>query len=175
MKRLSLETRLEKVYAKVPPLSESTRRWLGINAWWIVLVIVIISSLVTLNALRYLSSLSNLYTYQYSYNEVSPTTIVVATIVEFVFSVIALILLYRSISPLKQMRRLGWKLLFTVEIVNALSLIVSFIILIQRFDIFSLVWGLIIIAAELYLLFQIRQQFAGRSATAKEAHVLEPK
>ena len=177
----SLESRLAELYAKAPSLPREVRRWIGLNAWWVILIIAIITSLVLLVAIPgifFLASTSQ-YSTIYPFTPGSVATLVTGAIINLVFSVISVILLYMAIGPLKEQRRRGWKLLFLNELLSVLAAIVAFIAVMQPSSIFGFILSLLVVAVELYFLFQVRGEFGAfdsRSSKVVEAKVVtEPK
>lgn len=173
----TLEDRLGSLFRKLPRLSPSARRWLAINAWWIILVIAIIDALTIIYAFTTIFAIANLatYNYVYQYRLVPVSVLVTNAIVTVVLNVISVILLFAAVKPLKVMQRRGWDLLFLYELISAILAIATFVILILRVDVWGLIWSLIIVAIELYLLFEVRSEFGGRVANARRAKVIEPK
>ncbi len=163
----SLESRLARLYAKTPSLPRDVRRWIGLNAWWVILVIAIITSLVLLVAVPGILILAGSSQYSTIYPNVNVplTTVITGAIINIVFSLVSVILLYMAIGPLRAQRRRGWELLFLNELLSVLAAIDAFIAVIQTMNFPGLILSLLVVAVEFYLLFQIRAEFG-----AMESH-----
>lgn len=169
----SLESTLASWYSNVPNLPLSWRIWIARNAWWITLILAILSaigavilliSLPVLGAASYVNSI---------YSARAPGFYFATTVVNLIFAVVSVILLFSAVSPLKNLRKRGWNFIFLNELLGVLGALVAFVLTLSVFSVWGLLWSLIIIAVELYVLFQIRPQFVGKAANTQEAQVIE--
>ena len=163
----TLESTIAALYGKLPALSPHTRRWIGLNAWWIILIIACIYTVGLLSIIPVLLltlSLTSTYSEIYSYSG----TDIASAVISFILALVSLALLYLAVSPLRQMRRRGWKLLFLNQLVSILSALVGSIMMARGLNLFGLIWSLVVIVGESYFLFQVRNEF-GTTKSASTA------
>jgi len=170
---MELISKLEKIvlgWAKdVPHLPIAARKWLGTNVWWIVLVGAIltgISVLVSLaglfRAIDLLGSVSSLYYVGTGYAE----GLVVDAAITLVFSAIVAVLMGLAVKPLQLKQLKGWRMLFLILLVEALSVLVNAVVGFSFFGfIFTLIFGAIGLAIGAYFVTEIREEFG---VTAKK-------
>ncbi|HWT39812.1 MAG TPA: hypothetical protein VN081_00870 [Dongiaceae bacterium] len=172
-------TKLEHMVAgwlkNVPHLPESARRWISDNAWWIVLIGTIITAFAVLFGLLGIVGLLASYgTVGASYYVAATFTawVLVTTIVTFVFTTLALILLAMAINPLKEKQKKGWVLLFANWLLSAVAIVINAILSLNPVGfITGILFGAVWLAISGYFLFEIHGQFAHveKSKGIKEA------
>lgn len=160
-----LETFIASWYKDVPHLSKTSQVWLAENVWWLALIGVILGAtgifgvlsiaLVTGVALIALGGV---------YGAILSGVMLIAALLFLALAIACLVLTALSISPLKAGLKKGWTLLFAVALVNVVALALNFL---TRFDLFGLVWGLLMTALGGYLLFEIRDHFVSTGKSAK--------
>ena len=165
---MELLTRLEKKVLSfshtLPNLPTFVRKWIAENIWWIVLVGVIISAIGALmglqDLLRFVSVVDRpIQAIQFGYRDVTDYKAFTA-IVEFVLSVIVLVLAAIAIKPLQLMQKKGWVLLFAAWLLSVASIVINGVLTLDAFSlIFSLIFGAIFSAITGYFLFEIHGQF----------------
>jgi len=165
---MELINKLEKLVLgwvkDVPHLPESARKWLGINAWWIILIVTIISGI------AFLAALSGFFTYitllgaastAYYINASYTSIAILKSSVSLVFLAITVALLAFSIQPLKERKKKGWVLLFFTLLVEALSIVVGAVLSFSFGGfIIQILFGAIGIAIGAYFITEIHSQFA---------------
>lgn len=173
-----LEAMAEDWLKKVPHLPKNGQKWLAENVWWIALIGAIaygISIIVGLSTLAVLVAPPAYYAY-YVAGPVFSGWAIVTTTIGLLFNLLAGLLLAISVSPLKEMTKKGWTVLFMLLLVNAVALVVTTLLnLIGNFGIlafvgvlFSLVFGAIFLSIAAYFLFEIRSYFAHTTKGAKK-------
>ena len=162
-----LEVTIAKWYENMPHLPKNGQKWLASNAWWLVLIGVILSTLGIMGFLMLVLLSSALLT---GVAGVAGAAIggiaLLASLVYFVFSIIEIILSIMAISPLKALRKKGWTLLFTAMLVNVLAFVIGFIF---SFNVFSLLRELVAVGIGMYFLFEVRDYFVLARHTTKTA------
>jgi len=163
-KTLGLEQWLDETVNKKQPLQLpiGVRKWLAENSWWLALIGGVLSlwgawSFWQLG--HYLSGfnqvaneVARLYGTNYS------TDLGVMWYVALAGMVIEGVLLLLAVSPLKNMRKSGWDLLFYVSLV---SIIVGLVyVLVPGYGLGSLIGSALGAAISWFFLFQIRSRFA---------------
>jgi len=172
-----LETTVAGWAKNVPHLPANGQKWIANNAWWIVLIGVILSgiSLIvvffgTLAAIAILAGVS-----AGTYNSFAGVGItgytIVAAFIGLAFVLIRVLLMAAAISPLKALQKKGWVLLFVVWLVQAVSVVVGAVLTLSIGGFFvGIIFGAIGLAISGYFLFEIRNQFAHTTqAAAKKA------
>lgn len=166
----TLEKTLARLFAQAPHLSVNARRWVGENIWWIVLVIALASTLGLLGDLPKLLKTASMtaatYNVFYPYSAVTVGSVVASGLVTLSLGVVIVVLLFLAVTPLKEQRLIGWRLLLMTRIIAIISAIATFIILIQNFSLYGLLWDLAFILIELYILFEVRDEFRVRAVAA---------
>jgi hypothetical protein len=160
-----LETTVLGWLKNIPHLPISARKWLGTNAWWIVIVSVVIWAIWTLFTL--LDVMENVRLLENAQSGfavpplfISPWSITTDFIAIF-FNVIVLILCGLAIKPLQYKLKKGWVLLFLAWLISVVGLILDAILSLSPISfIFGLLFGAIAAGVTGYLLFEVHSQFA---------------
>jgi FtsH-binding integral membrane protein len=176
---MELLTKLEKTvfgwFKSVPDLPTEARKWLGDNAWWIVIVGTVLAVMSILGSLATLNtrvSLLDTVAASYYVSSAASTWIIVTDIVALAFLVLQTLLLVIAIQPLKEKQKKGWVLLFAAWLISAVALIVNAMLGLSVINfIISVLFGAIWVAVTGYFLFEIHGQFAHveRSKGVKKA------
>lgn len=159
----------------LPHLPQAAQKWLGTNAWWIVLIGAIatgIGLLFSLGALfTAISILGSVAVSYYAAASFTTWTIVTA-LVSVVFAVAQGLLLAVAVQPLKEKQKKGWVLLFLSWIVGVIAVVVNAVLTLNPLGfIFGLIFGAVWAAISAYFIFEIHGQFAhvSKSAGVKSA------
>lgn len=164
----NLETLIASWYKNLPHLPLAGQKWFANNAWWIVLVGVILGIGALFNILLLTFFAGSLLTVVAgAAGAVLGGLALLAALFFLAFGFISLILSAMAISPLKAGQKKGWNLLFMALLVNVASLVLSFLF---SFNFFSLVWDLLMAAIGAYFLFEIRDQFAKKPTVSPSSH-----
>ena len=167
-----LETMVGGWFKSVPHLPVAGQKWLGVNAWWIVLIGVILSGIGVLMSLGAIFTAMSLFGVASSYGAFVVQSYTgmwfFAAIVGLLFSALSVLILALAINPLKELKKKGWSLLFLSWVVNAVAIVVNIIL---TFNPVGLVMGVIFGAIGLgigaYFLFEIKSQYQGSSKKTK--------
>ena len=152
-----LETMAVSWYKTLPHLPREFRNWLATNAWWLALIGVILGGLAVFSLISATFLVGAVLTGAAGIAGAAVGGVVlIAVIFSLALSVVDLVLIAMAISPLKEMKRRGWKLLFLTVLINVLSLAIHFVFTI---DLFGLIWGLLMTAVGAYFLFEIRDEY----------------
>lgn len=160
----SLEKRTLGWFKNVPHLPAGVRKWMGENVWWIVLALTILSvivALIAIPALFTLIAIGNSIGAAYYVEGAYSWWKVVTSLVSIAFTVVTIVISAMAIQPLRAKLKKGWVLLFTVWLVNIVSVVVGAILSLTVLGFFmSILFGAIGAAISGYLLFEIHDQFA---------------
>jgi hypothetical protein len=168
----NLETMVASWYKDVPHMPKYGQKWLAENAWWLVLVAVILGSFgifIVLGGMLLAGSLLAGYGGPVGAAIGGLAFLIVA--VSMAFAVVDMVISAIAISPLKAMQKRGWSLMFLAALINLLSLLVTFLF---QLNLMSLIWGLLFSAVGGYFLFEVRDHFHAER-TAKKATVHKAK
>jgi hypothetical protein len=147
----------------LPKLPVVARKWIGNNLWWIALVIAILSGI---NALMVLATLpGSLATIAiFSAFSVFAGWVALSSIISAIFSGATAAVLGMAVKPLQLKQLKGWKLFFTAWLIGVLSALVSVVLGLLSLNIIgaivTLIFSTIWIAIYVYVLFEVRPEFA---------------
>jgi len=162
-----LETMVASWYKTVPHLPPEGRKWIATNAWWVVLIGVIINVIALWGLMTLLFFAGAILSASAGLAGVALTGVLwFASLVFFAFGVLIIVLGALAVKPLKVMRKKGWMLLFIILLLTVASHVVDFLF---KFNLFELVWGLLGAAVGGYFLFEVRDYFG--VATTDRRHV----
>lgn len=162
-----LETVVASWYKNVPHLPVAGQKLLAQNAWWIVLVWLVLSALGVASVLFGTLILGAAVTgLTGAVGAAVSGFAFVIVLITMLFSVAMLIIGAMAISPLKAMQKKGWMLLFIVSLVNVLAAVITFLF---GFNLLALIWDLLLVAVAGYFLFEIHGYFDGASSRKKVA------
>jgi hypothetical protein len=154
-----LEKWLDEQNGKLPfPLPPAGKKWLGANAWWIVLIGGLLTAWGVLGfwqAAHYVSDLERVIRSYGGNSDVGSLSTM--WYVSLAAMVVSAVLLLGAVSPLKNHRKQGWNLVFYSTLVSlALGI---FYLFVDGYGFGSLVGYLIGALIGWYFLFQTRSQF----------------
>ena len=154
--------KLEKVmagwYERAPHLPENGQKWLTENAWWIILVGVILNGFGVIAILfGTLFAGTLLTTFGGVVGLALSGVLLAAVLTGMALSVLQIVLLIMAIAPLKAGEKKGWNYLFIAYLVFALAVVVGFLFhLGTTGGLGGLIWGAIWLAIGGYFIFEIR-------------------
>lgn len=172
----SLEAKLDDMLVKNAPfqIPEAGRKWIATYAWIFTIVGVVLGAMAALTLFGILGIAS-----------VAIGGVVAATgggiFLLFAWLALAVLVLQvaleaMAISPLKAMKKRGWDLIFYSVLI---SIVYNLFEVLRQFDsgfaLFSLLWSMFISIAVLYVLFQVRGQFAGSKRAVEDKAAEAPK
>ena len=157
-----VELTIHKFLQSVPDLPKDSQKLLAENAWLFTLIGVFLAALSVpfyINLLQLALEVSPGFSgYFVSTGYGNPWTF--AAVVSVFFTVVASIIAATAISPLKQLERRGWEILFIVLVVNAVEVVFKSFIDFDLFGFFfAILVGLLGLGISAYFLFQIRPYF----------------
>lgn len=159
-------------YKNMPHLPATGQKWLAQNAWWLVLIWVILGAFGIFSLLMVTFFAGAFLTGFGPVGAVVGGLALIAVIVALLFSIVNVVLGAMAINPLKMMQKKGWTLLFVVALINVASEVIAFLL---DFNVFALVWGLLFVAIGAYFLFEVRSQFNGIKADRKKVAAKQQK
>ena len=170
-----IETTVAGWLKGVPHLPAAGQKWLATNIWWLALIAAIltgISLLVAVTGLFSLLAIVGTYVATYYVSEAVSAWAIITTLISIAFMAVSVVLLAMAITPLKELKKKGWVLLFMVWLLEVVSVVVSAVLTLNvAAAIISLLFGGIFLAIIGYFLFEIHGQFAlPKKATKKSAN-----
>jgi hypothetical protein len=147
----------------VPHLPVSSRKWLGVNVWWIVLAVSIVTAIgfigtagELLRSLALVDTTSNAYYVNENYTSI----LAMKAGISLVLTAASLLLLGFAVTPLKERQKKGWVLLFFALLVEALSVVIGAILTFSvTIFIAQILFGAIFIAIWAYFITEIHGEF----------------
>lgn len=153
----ALEVRIAQWYKPVPHLPQGGQKWLTENIWWIALVGAIIGAfgalsliLITLFGGVFLAGAVFLYSAKFG-----GLALLIAAVGVGV-TLLNIVLTAMAVSPLKNIQKKGWSLLFIALLLSAIPMILGDLL---RLHIFSIIEDVLLVAVGGYFLFEIRDQY----------------
>ncbi len=166
MNRLQkLESLIQEWLRPLPHLPDNVRKWLANNIWWMVLVAAFGSAIATLMVLggifAYMNFIGNASSYAGFYMTAAYSAGWIWTaIVGLLFLAFATVLYSKAVTPLKEHRGLGWRMLFILLLVAAVKVLLDAVLTFSFFAfIFGIIFGVVGLAISAYFLFEIRSYF----------------
>lgn len=165
-----LETTVAGWVKNLPHLPPAGQKWLAQNVWWIVLIGAIASGIAVLISLFGLLLGGAAASYVYVIDPGFATWVLISGIVTLIFTTIRGLILAVAVTPLKNMQKKGWVLLFISWLVNALAVVVGAILSLSVIGfIGAILFGAISLAITGYFIFEIHGQFAHSARITKTA------
>lgn len=159
-----IESMVAQWYKGMPHLPKNGQQWLAKNVWWLALISVILGAMgifallsITLFAGAVLTAAGGV-----AGAAIAGFSMIVV-LVYLAIAVISLVITIMAISPLKALKKRGWTLLFLTILLMVVEKVVYFVF---DYNLFSLVWGLLMSAVAAYFLFEIRSFFDGSKMSA---------
>ena len=167
----SLEKTIGAWYKDVPHLPKGLTTWLVNNAWWIVVIGVVLSVFslfVVIPSVLFVLGLSTGVSGMLGYALVNADLGAANWIIMFigiVSLIIVTILEAMAINPLKSKLKKGWELLFVATLVNFAFSILQGLVAVDIVGIFfTALWS----AVGIYVLFEVRSGFVQSHTAAKK-------
>jgi hypothetical protein len=152
-----LEKMAAEWYSKAPHLPKNGQKWLATNAWWIVLVGVILGAVGIYLVLVATFFAGALLTGVAGVAGAAIAGIaLIAVVVAMLISLMTIVLSAMAISPLKAMQKKGWTLIFITVLIEIAAQVIQFLF---DYNLFGLVWNLLFAAVGAYFLFEVRSYF----------------
>lgn len=162
-----LEVTIAGWYKNAPHLPLNSQKWLTENAWWIVLVGVILSVFGVFSILAGTLFAGTLLTvFGGVVGAALGGVILVAVFVGLAFSVLEIVFAAMAIAPLKDGKKKGWNYLFVVYLLAALAVVVGFLFHLNVNGFMGLLWGVVWLVIEGYFLFEVRRYMLKTKPTA---------
>ena len=160
-----LEDMIAGLLKPLPHIPADWRKWISENIWWITLVGVVVDGLAALaiyQAATYINQLTNLWSVVGVSASSGWTTSMMISIALFILSAVIMAM---AITPLKEMKKKGWDLLFMSAIVSVVASVFNY----GYGDIVTSIIGAAIGAVVgMYFLFEIRSHFNGATVVSKK-------
>lgn len=172
----AIEQSAAKVFKDLPHFPKSVRNWVGENAWWIVLIGVVLGVFGVLSSLAALTVFGSAFVgvAVVAGGSAAAGVVILSAVVTLVGYIVTVVLEALAIQPLKAKKKRGWDLIFMAWIVNLILALVSAVVNVgvgsNIFGVVSgLVWTAIVAAVGLYILFEFRSFYLSPQSTAPEA------
>ena len=149
----------------MPHLPVNTSKWLAQNAWWLVLIWVVLGALGVATVLLGTFVLGTAAVWLGPVGAALGGLAIVLVTITMLFAIATVVLGAMAVSPLKMMQKQGWALLFIIVLLNVAADVLTFIF---NFNLFSLVWNLLFVAVGAYFLLEVREYFDGAKAARKK-------
>jgi hypothetical protein len=160
-----LENRISDWLKPLPQLPVTARKWIATNAWWIMLIGVILSAVSTIFMIFGVFAAIPLMTvttstYGYYASPAYSGWYFVSLIISTLFMIMTVAIMAMSVTLLKGEQKRGWTLLFWVLILRAVAVVVAAILTCSLMSfIGEILWGAVGLVIGAYLLFEIRSYF----------------
>lgn len=152
-------------FKALPHLPVNTSKWLAQNAWWLVLIWVVVSGLGIAVVLLGTFILGTAATLFGPIGAALGSFAILWVSISMLFSIATMVIGAIAVSPLKMMQKQGWTLLLIIALLNIVVDVLAFVF---NFNLFSLIWNLLFVAVGAYFLFEVREYFDGAKATRKK-------
>lgn len=160
-----LDQILIRLHKQLPHLPSNGRMWLAENAWWMILIGVVLGGFGTIGTFATVSFVGALLAgFGGMFGAMVGGLAVIAVAISLVFSIVTIILLLLAIAPLKHMRGRGWRLVFYAVLVNALGVVLHFLV---SGNIMGLIWNLAWLAVGMYFLYEMKKHYQAESVRPK--------
>ena len=164
-----LENIVEEWLKPLPHLPTDWRKWLSENAWWINLIGVVLSVFAIFalfSAITAVSTLVGIYGLGGYYAAATHGSLWTASMyISIAFMAVTTAITAMAITPLRQMKKRGWDLVFLAAIASLLS---GLVVSVLNVEIVSVLSQLIGAAIGVYFLFELRPYFKSSRADKKE-------
>lgn len=173
MKQLApLEDAIVKVHKDLPHLPKGLTTWLVENAWWLVIIGVVLGGIGVLTTLTALTAGSLLVG---SLAGAAIGGMVFASgLVSLAVLVLTVVIEALAIQPLKAKQKRGWDLLFLASLIGVAGSLISALLNGPVGILIGIVWTAVFAAIAFYVLFELRVHYVGKAAVP-EAEVVPPK
>lgn len=151
-------------YKNMPHLPGNGQKWLAQNAWWLVLVWVVLGAMGVVGLL-----LATFFAgaFMAGFGTVGAAlgglSFLLVTLT-LLFSIALVVVGAMAISPLKLLQKKGWTLLFIMLLVTVASDVITFLF---TMNLFGLIWNVLFAGVGAYFLFEVHSYFVGGSSRKK--------
>lgn len=160
-----LEKLLVEQFAKVPfHLPAGARKWLGENAWWLVIVGIVLSMLAVVGALQTLLWAQNLAS---MYGVVVPRSAMadIGLWVSVAVFVVTIIIEAKAVTPLRLKQKKGWDLIFLATLI---SLVGSLVTGVLSGSVVGSLFGVVLgVAIGGFFLYEVHGEFTDKKVSRK--------
>lgn len=152
----NIEKTMREWYRGLPHLPTNISKWIAQNAWWLVIIGLVVGAISVLSTLSILG-IGTAYVALYA-----PVlgAALAATWVWLLIIVVALVIQAMAVTPLKAMQRRGWELLFLAFLITASGGAASELL---QGDVAGLLGSLLGLAIGAYVLFEIDRYFGNKT------------
>ncbi len=155
-----LEKMVQGWLKPLPHLPESARKWIATNIWWLELIGVIILALSGVTLIGSILFSLGLAAAVLGAGVVYTGLATLSAVVSLIFMVASVVVMAMAISPLKNLKKRGWDLLFLALLINCASIVLSALFNFNFASFLSSIFsGAIGVAIGAYFLFEIRSYF----------------
>lgn len=155
-----LEKMIQGWLKPLPHLPESARKWIATNIWWLELIGVIILALSGVTLIGGILFSLGLAAAILGAGAVYTGLATLSAVVSLIFMVASVVVMAMAISPLKNLKKRGWDLLFLALLINCASTVLSALLNFNFASFLSSIFsGAIGAAIGAYFLFEIRSYF----------------
>ena len=160
-----LEDIIAGVLKPLPHLPADWRKWISENIWWITLVGVVVDGLAALGIYQAATYVNQLTSYFAIAGVTTASGWTTPMMISIAFFVLSAVIMAMAITPLKEMKKKGWDLMFMATIVSVVASIFNY----GYGDIVTSIIGSAIGAViGMYFLFEIRSHFNGATVVSKK-------
>lgn len=169
-----IEGAVAKWFKDVPHLPAEAQKWLADNAWWLVIIGIVLGGvgIFSLLSVVLLAGLGLGLAGGALAGGAGAAAglafggfVVLITLATLAVSVIELVIMIMSVSPLKARRKKGWDLLFLLAVINVVTGVVFGLL---SMNLMGIILGILWSAVGAYFLFEIRSHFEGAKPAAKK-------
>lgn len=160
-----LEKQIEGWLKPLPHLPTTSRKWIGENVWWLTLIGVIADGFAALAIYQAATALDKFTNYLNMVGVTNTSGWTLSMMVSLALFVLSAVIMAMAITPLKEMKKKGWDLLFMAGIVSIVASVFNYGSSSIVGSIISAAIGAVI---GMYFLFEIRSQFNGVTAIEKK-------
>lgn len=155
-----LEKMVQGWLKPLPHLPESARKWIATNIWWLELIGVIILAISSITLVGGILFSLGLAVAVLGAGAVYSGFATLSATISLLFMAASVIVMALAISPLKNLKKRGWDLLFLALLINCASIVLSALISFNFYSFLSSMFsGAIGVAIGAYFLFEIRSYF----------------
>jgi uncharacterized membrane-anchored protein YitT (DUF2179 family) len=151
-----LETTIASWYEKAPHLPLGGRKWLADNAWWLVLIGVVIGALIVFSVLSVSLLAGALLVGIGGVAGIAAGLLILFVLLWLALAIINIVLLAMAVTRLRAKEKKGWTFVFIVVLLNLIAAILH---LLFDFEPTSFILSLLGSAISGYFLFEIREYF----------------
>ncbi len=156
-----IEKMTEGWFKQMPHLPKGVRTWLGENAWWLVIIGVVIGAIGIFSGLALIIGASAVVGMMGMYGMGALVGVALtAAWVSLAFSAVTVIIEAMAIKPLQNKQKRGWDLVFLSLLLNVAASVISAVMLMNPF---GLVMTALATLVGGYVMFEIRGEFAAHT------------